>query len=98
MSNFYNDIVALIVNDFEIKTPTKFCHLLHINPSNIGAWKRGVKPSIEILNKILAAFPNLSADWLITGKGAMYKNECPKFANIDEWITYLKDEWIKKGN
>ncbi len=31
------------------------------------------KPGFDFIQKILHAFPNLNADWLITGSGEMYK-------------------------
>lgn len=31
------------------------------------------KPGFDFIQKILHAFPNLDADWLITGEGEMYK-------------------------
>ena len=31
------------------------------------------KPGFDFINKILDAFPALNADWLITGRGEMYK-------------------------
>ena len=30
------------------------------------------KPSVEVLQKILKRFPELSSDWLLLGNGAMY--------------------------
>jgi transcriptional regulator with XRE-family HTH domain len=31
------------------------------------------KPSLELIQKILQRYPNLSTEWLLTGKGEMYK-------------------------
>lgn len=36
--------------------------------------KRKSNPSGDILSKILKAFPDISAEWLFTGEGDMYKN------------------------
>lgn len=35
--------------------------------------KRQSSPSFDITNKILLSLDNISADWLITGKGEMFK-------------------------
>ena len=32
------------------------------------------KLSFELIDKTLAAFPNLSAEWLLRGEGSMYKS------------------------
>ena len=32
------------------------------------------KPSLEICEKILSAFPDISAEWLLRGEGSMYKS------------------------
>ena len=33
------------------------------------------KPSVEVLQKILKRFPELSSDWLLLGNGSMYTKE-----------------------
>jgi hypothetical protein len=38
-------------------------------------FSRGTLPSFNMLDKILKAYPELSADWLITGEGRMLKSE-----------------------
>jgi hypothetical protein len=35
------------------------------------------KPSLEVAQKILNAFPAINPDWLILGAGAMYREELP---------------------
>lgn len=40
------------------------------------------KPSIDFLKKLLRAYPNLNANWLISGIGYMYENK-----NIQENIS-----------
>jgi len=35
------------------------------------------KPGFDFIQKILAAFPEINGDWLITGSGDMYKNKTP---------------------
>lgn len=47
------------------------------------------KPGIELLQKILTRFPQISADWLILGTGQMYK-ETVKQLDISSEIIQLK--------
>ena len=35
------------------------------------------KPGFDFIQKILAAFPEINGDWLITGSGEMYKEKLP---------------------
>ena len=53
--------------------PTTVSHI--INGREIGG-KGKVKqtPSTDVLTKILSAFPDISAEWLMMGVGPMYKN------------------------
>ena len=39
------------------------------------------KPSVEVLQKILKRFPELSSDWLLLGNGGMYAKKEPSEAN-----------------
>lgn len=60
------------------------------------------KPSYEVINKILLAFDNVDAKWLITGKGSMFKPEEIKeinnvdLANEEEEKYYNCDNCKKK--
>lgn len=39
------------------------------------------KPSLEVCTKILSAFPDISAEWLLRGEGSMYKSEADRHVN-----------------
>ena len=52
----------------------------------------------DSVERILCAYPRLSADWLMTGKGTMYVEELPKITdymsnthNNDSLIFFLRD-------
>jgi hypothetical protein len=96
MLNFYNDIASLIISEFNIKNPTQFCQMLELNPTNIGSWKRGSLPNLDIIGRILHLFPTLSPEWLITGKGEMYRSQEKKPQTNTEIIEYLKEEIIRE--
>lgn len=50
----------------------EFASTIGITPSNLYKMLRGeVTPSFEAAQKILAAFPNVNARWLLTGEGDM---------------------------
>ncbi|MDE5638376.1 MAG: helix-turn-helix domain-containing protein [Odoribacter sp.] len=54
-------------------TATKFAALIDANPSAISHLLKGRnKPGYDLLVNIAKAFPDISMDWLLTGKGEMY--------------------------
>ncbi len=53
-------------------TATKFATLIDANPSAISHLLKGRnKPGYDLLVNIAKAFPDISMDWLLTGKGNM---------------------------
>jgi transcriptional regulator with XRE-family HTH domain len=56
--------------------PTKFADRIGVQRSSISHILSGRnKPSFDFLIKIFEKFPQLNAEWLIMGKGKMYKQE-----------------------
>ncbi len=57
-------------------TPAKFADIIGVQRSGISHILSGRnKPSLDVLNKILVSFPDVSGDWLITGNGDMLKTK-----------------------
>lgn len=53
-------------------TATKFADMIHVNPSAISHLLKGRnKPGYDVLVNIANAFPDISMDWLLTGRGQM---------------------------
>jgi len=70
----------------ENKTSAQFAEDIHVQPSGISHILSGRNnPSLDFVIKMLEKYPFLSTEWLIFGKGSMYKE--PKmgdlFADID---------------
>lgn len=61
--------------------------------------QRRNKPGFDILSKILQTFTWVNAEWLITGKGEMVKQEnAPRTENspsLTELIQYLREKDLK---
>jgi transcriptional regulator with XRE-family HTH domain len=54
----------------------EFADRIGVQRSNISHILNGRNnPGAQFLEKLLTAFPDLNADWLITGRGEMLKNE-----------------------
>jgi transcriptional regulator with XRE-family HTH domain len=65
-------------------SPAKFADILGIQRSGLSHILSGRnKPGYEFISKLLLKFPTVSAEWLITGKGKMYKQELVQEQHID---------------
>lgn len=55
-------------------TPTKFADIIGVQRSAISHILSGRnKPSFDLIQKILTKFPRVNAEWLMMGRGEMYK-------------------------
>jgi transcriptional regulator with XRE-family HTH domain len=55
-------------------SPTRFADQLGVQRSGVSHILAGRnKPSYDFIEKMLLTFPNVSAEWLLLGKGEMYK-------------------------
>ncbi|MFO7844898.1 MAG: helix-turn-helix transcriptional regulator, partial [Bacteroidales bacterium] len=55
---------------------TKLAEIIDVQRSSISHILSGRnKPSFDFIEKILMAYPDLNAQWLITGKGEMYTHQ-----------------------
>lgn len=63
-------------------TPSRFAEIMGVQPSSISHILGGRnKPSFDFIEKILLRFPKINPDWLLLGKGQMYRfqeNDTPK--------------------
>lgn len=60
-------------------SPSKFADIIGVQRSGISHILSGRnRPGLELLNKILVNFNDISGDWLITGKGEMRKSKKDK--------------------
>ncbi len=100
--------------DLEQLTPARLADILGIQRSGLSHILSGRnKPGFDLIQKLLTKFPALNADWLITGKGKVYKENSPSndiststtlFSNIekrDEEIAVKKPSLsaeIKENN
>ena len=62
---------------------TEFCDKTGIESSNFKGQNRKSLPGSTMLIKILTQYPELSADWLLTGEGEMLKSDKQNISSID---------------
>lgn len=84
------DRVKLLIEKSNLSV-NAYAQKIGISPQNLYACVRGRVPSVEILQKILIAFPDVSAEWLLMGEGRINKEDA-EF--LKEQIR-VKDEQIE---
>ncbi len=63
-------------------TSSKFADMIGIQRSSVSHFLNGRNnPSLEVILKILTAFSKLNSDWLLFGKGSMFKEEAKNISN-----------------
>jgi transcriptional regulator with XRE-family HTH domain len=67
--------ILALLKDKQISA-TKLADIIDVQRSSISHILSGRnKPSFDFIEKILTAYPDLNAQWLITGKGEMYVHQ-----------------------
>jgi len=75
----------------ENKTSAQFAEDIHVQPSGISHILSGRnKPSLDFVIKMLEKYPFLSTEWLIFGKGSMYKE--PRMGDLFADIDFTNTE------
>ena len=75
MEETINQRITLLLKENSI-TVTAMARELHISQTTLSMQLKGERAlSAHIVELILGAFPNVSADWVMRGKGAMYTSE-----------------------
>lgn len=73
----------------ENKTSAQFAEEIHVQPSGISHILSGRnKPSLDFVIKMLEKYTFLSTEWLMFGRGSMYKE--PKMADLFSEVDMLQ--------
>jgi len=81
------------VIDHEQLTSSKFADIINVQRSSISHILSGRNnPSLEVVQKILTSFSTLNSEWLLFGRGAMYKKD----ENLHSDIIENKEKIISK--
>ena len=78
----------------ENKTSAQFAEEIHVQPSGISHILSGRnKPSLDFVIKMLEKYTFLSTEWLMFGRGSMYKE--PKMADLFSEVDMLQSDKIQ---
>ena len=82
----------------DIGTKNSFSKAIGVNPSVVGniVGRRLSKPSFEVIEKIMQKFPDVNLEWLILGKGTMWKPAKPNAKKIQDQQSALINKTIKQ--
>lgn len=97
MDNVVNNRMRILYKSLNISLKD-FCENVGIVESTTrNMFNRGTNPSFDVIEKIANAYPDISLDWLITGKGEMLKStNTPHTNNPDKRIKELELTIIQK--
>ena len=95
----YNAVIQRIKIIYETLglTQSHFSKQCNLSQSTVNGWYRLNKiPSVDAIKSIVAAYPNISLDWLILGEGDMYneQNTTVESAVIQRINQILKEKNI----
>ena len=77
------------IMDSENLSPAKFADKLQINRAVISHILNGRNnPSLDVVTKILSDMDYLNSDWLINGKGSMYKDGYSAPTDQNNWSLF----------
>jgi len=84
--------------DSENLSVTQFGKKVGVNRDTLNKmFANGSDPKLHLLQKCLDVYPNLNIEWLILGKGEMWKMEAEKMSKLEEEMEAVKAE-LKRIN
>lgn len=78
METSINKRISYLRKFLNFKSGRSFAEQIGISSTTFNDIERGSKPNYSTLEKIMRTFPNISAEWLLTGEGDILKQETPK--------------------
>ena len=83
-TNIMRERIRKIIDNEQL-TSTKFADIISVQRSSVSHILSGRNnPSLEVVQKILTSFSTLNSEWLLFGRGQMYKNQEDKQSKIFE--------------
>ncbi|MCM1300102.1 MAG: helix-turn-helix domain-containing protein [Alistipes senegalensis] len=89
--------LQLLMTQLQLK-PGQFARILEINPaiiSHILAERN--KPGVDLLQKILDKFPQVSPDWLMLDRGDMFRSRGETFSENRSGVTVADDPLTERS-
>lgn len=97
--NRLNEVISYIQYKTKYKTQTAIAEKIEFSRNNLSSATKGEDKYLTegLADKIVAAFPEISKDWLLTGKGSMITQQIEEVVPEEEEESYLRTERNKYG-
>ncbi|WP_273087842.1 hypothetical protein [Capnocytophaga gingivalis] len=97
--NRLNEVISYIQYKTKYKTQTAIAEKIEFSRNNLSSATKGEDKYLTegLADKIVAAFPEISKDWLLTGKGSMIIPQIEEVVPEEEEESYLRTERNKYG-
>ena len=97
--NRLNEVISYIQYKTKYKTQTAIAEKIEFSRNNLSSATKGEDKYLTegLADKIVAAFPEISKDWLLTGKGSMLITQIEEVVPEEEEESYLRTERNKYG-
>ncbi|MDR2684407.1 MAG: helix-turn-helix domain-containing protein [Prevotellaceae bacterium] len=82
MGNNISERLILVIKHINLST-SAFAKNIGISQPQMFNYTKSRQPSLTIIEKILEKYPEISAEWLVTGKGEMLKNNYQNIDNLE---------------
>lgn len=86
--------IKMIISQF-CKSKADFARKVGESPQTVSNWVSRDN-GMNVLNKIIEAFPDVNSDWLMTGHGSMIKEDSYGFSENTDNKTYTGSDNIKE--
>jgi hypothetical protein len=99
MESTVNQRLIIIVDTFEKGKKAGFARATGLSTTGVQEMLAGRQnePSFQALTKILKAYPQISTEWLISGRGEMIKGQQPEGASLTSGeATVVESETLLK--
>ena len=91
LSGFMKERLQKIISAENLSS-AKFAEIIGVQRSSISHFLSGRnKPSYDVISSIMVKFPKINPDWLITGKGDMYRKPV-QTSLFDQVSSVIKTE------
>lgn len=96
-----DNLSGRVVKVMELKqvNKTEFSSMLGISPAILSHISSGRnKPSVDVLQKILTTYPDISADWLLMGQGDVFRAKNINKETIIDALTAIDNRVQEEAN
>lgn len=83
--------------NMKIKSVTELAKIIGVQQTSLNAnISKNVEPRFTLLSKILAAFPDISAEWLMKGEGEMMKTASTTEAALTTEAPHATEQLLRE--